>query len=43
MKTQQLKPNYAFSPSLLDAFQRMVDTKAEDFFYQDEAGAWHLN
>ena len=41
MKTQQ--PNYAFSPSLLDAFQRMVDTKAEDYFYQDETGAWHLN
>lgn len=41
MKT--LQPNYAFSPSLLDAFQRMVDTKAEEFFYQDETGAWHLN
>ena len=41
MKMQQ--PNYAFSPSLLDAFQRMVDTKVEEFFYQDEAGAWHLN
>lgn len=37
------QPNFAFSPSLLDAFQRMVDTKAEDFFYQDETGAWHLN
>ena len=35
--------NYAFSPSLLDAYQRMVDTKVEDFFYQDETGAWHLN
>lgn len=42
MKTQ-LKANYAFSPSLLDAFQRMLDTKAEDFFYQDETGAWHIN
>lgn len=42
MKTL-LKADYAFSPSLLDAFQRMVDTKAEDFFYQDETGAWHLN
>lgn len=40
MKTQH---NYAFSPSLLDAFQRMIDTKAEDFFYQDETGAWHTN
>ncbi len=43
MKTQQLKPSYAFSPSLLDAYQRMVDTKAEDYFYQDETGAWHMN
>lgn len=41
--SQPKLPNYAFSPSLLDAFQRMVDTKVEDFFYQDEAGAWHLN
>ena len=40
MKAQ---PNYAFSPSLLDAYQRMVSTKPEEFFYQDEAGAWHLN
>lgn len=37
------KVDYALSPSILDAFQRMVDTKAEDFFYQDETGAWHLN
>lgn len=41
MKT--LQPNYCLSPSLLDAFQRMVDTKVEEFFYQDETGAWHLN
>ena len=41
MKT--LQPNYCFSPSLLDAFQRMVDTKVEEFFYKDETGAWHLN
>lgn len=40
---QQPKINYAFSPSLLDAYQRMVDTKVEEFFYQDETGAWHLN
>ena len=38
-----MQPNYCFSPSLLDAFQRMVDTKVEEFFYQDETGAWHLN
>ena len=42
MKTQ-LKADYAFSPSLLDAFQRMIDTKVEEYFYQDETGAWHLN
>lgn len=40
---QQPKINYAFSPSLLDAYQRMVDTKVEEFFYKDEAGAWHVN
>ena len=40
---KQLNADYAFSPSLLDAFQHMLDTKAEDFFYQDEDGAWHLN
>ena len=38
-----MQPNYAFSQSLLYAFQRMVDTKVEEFFYQDETGAWHLN
>jgi len=43
MSSQQLKPNYAFSPSLLNAFQRMLDTKAEEYFYKDESGAWHLN
>lgn len=37
------QPDFAFSPSLLDAYQRMTDTKAEDFFYQDDTGAWHLN
>lgn len=41
--TKMQQPNYSFSPSLLDAFQRMVDTKVEEFFYQDETGAWHLN
>lgn len=40
MKTQL---DYAFSPSLLDDYQRMIDTRAEDYFYQDENGAWHLN
>ncbi len=42
MKTQP-SISYAFSPSLLDAFQRMLDTKAEEYFYKDESGAWHLN
>ena len=40
---KKLQHNYAFSPSMLDAYQRMVDTKAEEFFYKDETGAWHLN
>ena len=43
MKTLQPNIDYAFSPSLLDAFQRMTDTKVEEFFYKDENGAWHLN
>ena len=43
MKMQQPKTDYAFSPSLLDAFQHMVDTNAENFFYQDDTGAWHPN
>ena len=43
MKMQQPEIDYAFSPSLLDAYQRMVDTKVEDYFYKDETGAWHLN
>ncbi len=37
------QPSYAFSPSLLDAFQRMLDTTAEEYLYQDETGAWHKN
>lgn len=41
MKTRQ--PDYAFSPSLLDAFERMTSTKLEEFFYQDDEGKWHLN
>lgn len=40
---KNIKPDYAFSPSLLDAFQRMTDTSVEDFFYQDEEGKWHTN
>lgn len=30
--------DYIFSPTLLDAFQRMADTTAEDYFYEDETG-----
>lgn len=40
---QPNKKDYAFSPSLLDAYQRMLDTTAEEYFWKDEAGAWHLN
>lgn len=39
---QPNKKDYAFSPSLLDAYQRMLDTTAEEYFWKDEAGAWHL-
>lgn len=34
---------YKFYPSILDKFQSFVDMKAEDFFYQDDKGAWHKN
>lgn len=40
---QPNKKDYAFSPSLLDAYQRMLDTTSEEYFWKDEAGAWHLN
>jgi len=43
MRTQLLNTKYAFSPSLLDAYQRMIDTSVEGYFYQDETGAWHAN
>lgn len=35
--------SYKFYPSILDKFQSYLDTRAEDFFYQDDAGAWHKN
>ncbi len=39
------QPDYKFrfSATSLDAFQEFLDTTAEEFFYQDEGGAWHLN
>lgn len=40
MKAQ---PKYAFYATLLDCFQRYLDTTEDNFFYQDEAGAWHRN
>lgn len=43
MRTLLPDVNYAFSPSLLDAFETMNNTKLEDYFYQDESGAWHKN
>lgn len=41
MNNQQ--PNYRFYPTLLDSYQKFCDTKAEDYFYKDEAGDWHRN
>lgn len=40
---QNQQPNYKFYPTLLDAYQRMVDTTTEDFLYQSEDGKWHKN
>ena len=34
---------YRFYPSLIDTFQDYLDTKPEEFFYQDENGKWHRN
>lgn len=34
---------YAFYPTLLDGFTRMLSTNAEDYFYQDDDGKWHKN
>ena len=34
---------YKLYPSLLDKFQSFVDMTAEEYFYQDENGAWHKN
>lgn len=39
------QPKYLFYPSLLDSFLRYIvaEDNAEDFFWQDENGAWHKN
>ncbi len=41
--SQQPNYNFRFSATTLDAYQDFLDTKAEEFFYQDESGGWHLN
>lgn len=38
-----MKPQYKIYPSLLDAYQRYIDTTPETFFYQDASGRWHIN
>lgn len=35
--------DFKFYPSILDKFQSFVDMTTEDYFYQDEQGAWHKN
>ena len=37
------RPSYCFYPTLLDGYQRYIDTRAEDFFYMDADGRWHRN
>ena len=37
------QPKYKFYASLLDAFQEYMDANPDDYFYQDEQGAWHKN
>ena len=38
-----MRPQYKIYPSMLDAFQRMIDVDYDAFFWQDENGAWHRN
>lgn len=37
------RPDFLFYPTLLDAFQRYLDTRAEDYFFLTEDGKWHKN
>ena len=41
--SQQPNIKYRFYASLLDAFTEFLDVKAEEFFYKDENGDWHMN
>ena len=41
MKQPEFK--YKFYASLLDSFTEFLDVKAEEFFYKDENGEWHMN
>lgn len=41
MKQPEFK--YRFYASLLDSFTEFLDVKAEEFFYKDEKGDWHVN
>ena len=40
---QQPNVKYLIYPSLLDGFQRYLDTTPENFMYQGEDGKWHMN
>ena len=35
--------DYKIYPTLLDSWWKFQNTKLEEFFYQDEQGAWHVN
>ena len=41
MKQPEFK--YRFYASLLDSFTEFLDVNAEEFFYKDENGDWHMN
>ena len=39
----QPRIDYCIYPTLLDSWWKFQNQRLEEFFYQDEAGAWHLN
>ena len=39
----QPRIDYKLYPTLLDAWWKFQNQRLEDFFYQDEQGAWHTN
>ena len=41
--SKQHDVRYKFYPSILDRFTKYLTTTPEEYFYQDETGAWHRN